>query len=147
MPIRSAPLLLLFFALGCASDVQKYSVSVKNETTTGITLNLAKDVPQAESVWASPEDIDNGGVMVTPNTRLGIADVPPGKTGTVKDIAGHFPSGTHAVLRIYRGTKLLQRELLAMKPGKDRKDVLLKPGDNRFVIREGEAGLSVDLAP
>jgi hypothetical protein len=118
---------------------------VKNDSVSGITLNLAKDVPQTEDVWASPEDIDDGRVRVTPDTRLGLADVPPGKTGTVNDIAGHFGNGTHAVLRIYRGTKLLQKELLAMKPGPDRKDILLKPGENRFIVRDGKGSLSVDV--
>ena len=40
------------------SSVRTYSVSVKNETMSSLTLNLAKDAPQNEAIWASPEDID-----------------------------------------------------------------------------------------
>jgi hypothetical protein len=147
MLMRLAPLALLTFTVGCSFDVRSFSVSARNDTKSYLTLNLAKDVPQKEDLWASPEDIDENRVMVTPDTELGIVTVPPGKTATKGDISGHFPNDERAILRIYRGKDLPMRELLAMQPGADRQDIVLKPGDNRFVIHDRGGKLSVDRAP
>jgi hypothetical protein len=138
------PLVLLIFVAGCDPTVRSYNLAVKNDTVSPLTLNLAKDVPQHEALWASPEDIDEERVRVTPETELGIVVIPPGKTATRTGITGHFEHGAQAVLRIYRGKDLLQRELLAMKPGNDRADVILKPGNNRFVVRDYHGALSIE---
>jgi hypothetical protein len=143
MLIRFASCLLLSLLAGCSTDTLTFSVSVKNDTEWPITLNLAKSVPQTEELWASPEDLDTNRVLLTPNTRLGMVDVPPGKTGTVTNVSGHFSNGARAILRVYRGKNLLQKELLNMKVGADRQDVDLKPGENRFVVHDEHGKLSI----
>ena len=147
MLMRLAPLVFLAFVVGCSPDVRNFSVSAKNDTKFNLTLNLAKDVPQREELWASPEDLDEDRVMFTPDTQLGVVTVPPGKTATKDDISGHFPNNERAILRIYRGKDLPMRQLLAMQPGADRQDVALKPGDNKFVVHDIDGKLSVDRVP
>ena len=147
MLIRPVPLVLLALTVGCSPDVRNFSVSAKNDTKSFLTLNLAKDVPQKEELWAAPEDIDEDRVLVTPYTQLGIVAVPPGKTASKADISGHFPNRQKAMLRIYRGKDLPMRQLLGMQPGADRQDVTLKPGSNKFVVHEVDGKLSVDRVP
>ena len=71
--------------------------------------------------------------------RLGIAVVPPGKTGTVENVSGQLEEHTQAVLRVYRGKDLLQRERLEIKLGIDRQDVVQRPGDidSSYTITRG----------
>jgi hypothetical protein len=140
---RCLTLLLLSSLLGCSPDSRSYSVSVKNETVSYLTLNPAKDVPQNEPLWATPEDLDQERVMMRPSTELGAVTVPPGKTGSAHNLTGHFPGNTQAILRVYRGKDLLLRELLNMQPGVDRQDVVLQPGENKFVVRDYQGGLTV----
>jgi hypothetical protein len=144
---RLTPLIFLTLTVGCATDVRNFSISAKNDTSSYITLNPAKDVPQNEDLWASPEDLDQDRVRFTPETNSAVVVVPPGKTASTGDLSGHFPEHVQAILRVYRGKDLPLRELVAMQPGTDRQDVVLQPGGNRFVVHEFDGKLSVERLP
>src|SRR5438874_5111820 len=110
----------LIFAVGCSPDSQSYSVSVRNETDTPVTLILTKDRPQTEEMWASPEDLITGRAVEVPGHRTGWVELPANKTANLPSTSGEFPRGVHAVLRVYRGNRLKIKELEIMNPGPDR---------------------------
>ena len=85
-----------------------------------MTLFLTKDGPPAEEGWYSPEEL----VKISgAQPRYDLAFVPPGKTGFTDKLAGTFPSGTHAVLRVYPGEKEVYD--LAKTPPDQRTDFIL----------------------
>jgi hypothetical protein len=141
---RAAILLLLFVAVGCGPESRIYNVSVKNETDGPLTLDLAKDGPPPEEAWATPEQIADGSVRISPTSRLGFNTLQPGVTQNAAKIPGQFNSGSHALLRVYRGANLQVREMLVIKPGPNRQDVVLTPGDNRFIVHDKAGQLSID---
>ena len=52
------------------------------------------------------------------------------------------------MLRVYRGDRLHMRELLIMKPGPDRADVVLVEGENRLVVHDKDAKqLTIEVLP
>ncbi|MDB5300622.1 MAG: hypothetical protein JWO87_2285 [Phycisphaerales bacterium] len=140
MLIRPIPLFLLLLVAGCAST-STYSVSLKNQTPRPITAVMTKDGPPFEKGWASPEDVAADRIL--PDEVSGLQVIPEGKTGTNNGLSGQFDKGTHAVLRVYDG-KPLPSEMLRTKPGRSRVDIVLKPGENRFVARETADGLIVE---
>ncbi|MDB5355920.1 MAG: hypothetical protein JWN24_2373 [Phycisphaerales bacterium] len=140
MLIRSIPLFVLLVVAGCEPSAT-YSVSLKNQTPRPITAIMTKDGPPFEKQWASPEDVAADRVM--PDEVSGMQVIPEGKTGTNNGLSGHFDKGTHAVLRVYDG-KMLPSEMLRTKPGRDRVDTVLKPGENRLIVRETTDGLIVE---
>jgi hypothetical protein len=146
MPNRFAALLLMFAAVGCGTQTRMYSVSVKNDTGGPLTLDLTKDGPPTEDAWASPEDIADGRVKVSADTRLGFNTLQAGATQTANDIPGKFDSGIHALLRVYRGGNLQVNEMLAIKPGPNRQDMVLAPGGNSFVVHDKAGQLSLEPA-
>lgn len=150
----SSALLLALLALGCSHHdpnepkKETYSLSVRNQSDFGVTLNLVKDAPQSEDAWASPEDLDTDRVRMTPNTKLGVVDnLPPGKTATIDEVTGTFPPGVHAFLRVYKGTSIHLKEMLVIKPGDMRQDVPLHPGKNRFVVTSSDGKIIVTAIP
>ena len=144
---RLALFLLPFAVVGCGSQTRMYSISVKNETNGPLTLDLTKDGPPVQEAWASPEDIADGRVRVTADSKLGFNTLQPGATQTANNIPGKFDSGIHALLRVYRGGNLAVRDMLPVKPGPNRQDMVLAPGGNSFVVRDKAGQLSLDPFP
>ncbi len=131
----------LMLLAGCGST-KSFRVEVKNETPQPVTLWLTKDGPPSEDGWRSPEELGKMPADSRPNYDLAI--VPPGKTGFTDEVSGDFPSGTHAVLRIYEGELELFHILQAEKTGGvKRADVPLKPGSNKFEVTADSQGLVV----
>lgn len=139
------PLLLsmALLLIGCAPTSRTFNISVANETGGPVTLDLTKDGPPVEEAWASPEDIASGRIKVTEASRLGINSIAAGRTQSVRDLPGQFPSDTHAILRVYRGGDLTIKQMLSIAPGPDRQDVPLSPGDNRLVVKDQDGKLAV----
>ena len=144
---RSWTVGLLLLAIGCAPESRTFNVSVKNDAAVPVTIALTKDGPAYEEAWASPEDIRDGRIKLIAQSKLGFATIKPGTAASVRDISGQFNGGTHALLRVYRGSDLDVSHMLAMKPGADRQDVVIKPGDNHFVVADKSGNLSVEPTP
>jgi len=124
---------LLSIVVGCKST-QTYEVSVHNLTARPITLWLTKDGGSAEQGWVSPEQLlaaRNGDEL-----DYDKADVPPGKTGYIDKISGHFDKGVHAILRVYRGDQSLDEILRDTKSQLPRVDYPLTPGKNHLAVTE-----------
>jgi len=133
--------LLLFAIMGCSGGTRHFKVSIKNELPRPVTIALTKDGPPFEAPWASPEDV--AARRATPDTASGFRVVDPGRTASVNDIVGRFEKGSKAVLRVYSGSMTF-REMLDTAPGSNRVDVILTPGQNQFVVREGSQGIRVE---
>ena len=134
---------VLGLVVGCSSQTQTYSISLKNDLPRPITIALTKSGTPLEAQWAAPEDVVAR--RVTPEDATGIQIIKPGKTASVKNIGGHFDKGSEAVLRVYAGPMDF-KEMLNTAPGPNRVDVLLAPGRNDLVAREGPNGLRVEPA-
>ena len=129
------------FLAGCGST-KSFKVEVKNQSSQPVTLWLMKDGPPAEDGWRSPEEL--GLMPQDSRPTYDLAIIPPGKTGYTDRVSGKFPSGTHALLRIYAGELELYHMLQAERGGKaKRADVPLKPGDNRFTVADESGNLIV----
>jgi hypothetical protein len=139
-PIMPAFLACLF-AFGCSSDMKSFDVTVKNNTAYPIMLWLTKNGPPEEDGWVSPETLASSdrprrplpGVVIDPGMRLG--------TGSV---SGKFAAGTNAILRLYaHATRLADLlDYPAPAPGR-RRDVVLQPGTNNFIISDDPEPLSI----
>ncbi|MEA2709478.1 MAG: hypothetical protein QOF78_2079 [Phycisphaerales bacterium] len=137
-----AYLMLIFVLAGCGAG-KSYQVEVKNQTNGPVTLWLTKDGPPKEDGWYSPEEIDAMPENARPAYDLAI--VPPGKTGFTGKVAGEFPKGTAAVLRVYEGSKELFHIVEDAKAGRqNRSDHVLKPGMNRLSVVEHSGRLVVE---
>jgi hypothetical protein len=122
---------------GCNPSQKSFQVSVRNDTQTPVTLWLTKDGPPAEVGWLSPEQLASD----PEHASYDLAFVPPGRTGSTPKMTGNFPSGTHAVLRVYKGEKELFYILQDAKAGTEqRTDYVLKPGANRLAVEEQPGG-------
>ncbi|HWE03640.1 MAG TPA: hypothetical protein VG326_14640 [Tepidisphaeraceae bacterium] len=143
---RLCVLLLMLVAVGCGPESRSYSVSVKNDTDGPLTLNLTKDGPPAEAAWAAPEDIADGRIKVSADSRMGFNTLQAGATQAANGVSGQFNPGVHALLRVYRGGNLQVRDMLAIKPGPNRQDLVLAPGGNSFVVRDKAGQLSIEPA-
>ena len=109
-------LLAMFAGVGCSPEDHYYSVSVKNDTDTPVTLIQTKDVPQTETMWASPEDLVAGRAVEMPDRKSGTVELPPHKTVTLPTVRSDVRDHSHAILRVYRGDRLLMKYLLNMHP-------------------------------
>lgn len=118
--------------VGCGPKLQSYSIVVKNESTTPMTVWLTKDGPPPEAGWLSPEQIAMTG-RKSDDPISGVV-IPPGKTAEIPSISGRFASGTQAVLRVYYGQKLFNDLLASGSGSASRTDVRLTPGQNQILI-------------
>lgn len=133
---------LLLAAVGCGSN-KSFQVELKNQTAQPVTLWLTKDGPPAEEGWFSPEQLGEMPKDARPGYDLAI--VPPGKTGFTGKVAGEFPEGTNAVLRVYEGQLELFHILEAEKTGgAARADVPLKAGANKLRVTNVDGKLVVE---
>lgn len=128
---------LALFALGlivtgCGPTTRSFSVVVKNESATPMTLWLTKDGPPAEGGWLSPEQIAMTGRSAD-DPVSGVV-IPPGKTAEIPSVEGKFDSRTNAVLRVYHGQRLFNDLLAASAGGATRTDIRLAPGANTVII-------------
>src|SRR5438477_12897267 len=104
--------------LGCGAT-RSFQVEAKNQTARPITLWLTKDGPPAEDGWRTPEDLA-AAAGVAHEPRYDFAVVEPGRTGYTDRVTGKFPSGTHAVLRVYDGAVTYFQIAEAAKTHSDR---------------------------
>jgi hypothetical protein len=128
--IVGAAVLLVTLVTGCART-ENFDVTVRNSTTSPVTLALTKDGPPFEALWASPEDL----AIQSPKAeeKHGYVVLPPGKEGDVS-LQGKFDKGTRGYLRVYRGD-LQVSEMNAIKSDSpNRVDLPLSSGRNVFVI-------------
>jgi hypothetical protein len=133
-------LFVMTSGVGCASS---YQVELKNQTTQSVTLWLTKDGPPPEEGWYSPEQLAT--MPADLRAAYDLAIVPPGRTATTEPMAGEFPRGTNAVLRVYEGEKELFHILEDAKAGRERRiDKTLKKGMNRFVAVERDGRIAVE---
>ncbi len=133
-------LFVMTLSVGCASS---YQVELKNQTTQAVTLWLTKDGPPPEQGWYSPEQLAT--MPADLRATYDLAIVPPGRTATTEPMAGEFPRGTNAVLRVYEGEKELFHILEDAKAGRERRiDKTLKKGMNRFVAVERDGRIAVE---
>lgn len=132
-PVSALLATLLLVAGGC-SDVEKrsYSVDVKNDSRTPVTVWLTKTGPVYENNWKSPEEL----AIETRRAGETIAGVvvPPGKTATVGPVQGKFAPNSLAVLRVYVGQHNFSELLAISKGAPDRRDLELRAGHNGFQV-------------
>ena len=126
----SVSLLLAAIVTGCART-EKFDLTVRNSTTSPITLALTKDGPPFEPLWASPEDL----AIQSPGAdeKHGYVVLPPGKEGDVS-VQGKFDNGTRGYLRVYRGDLQVSEMNAIRSDSPNRLDLRLSPGRNVFVI-------------
>jgi hypothetical protein len=137
--LRTTPaLLIVALLLGCNSAKRSYQVVLHNESPRSVTVWLTKSVPTDEAGWRAPEDVAIN--RLGRREPVGGVVIPPGKTGQTRALAGKFPRGIDAVLRVYVGQYGFD-DLLAISRGHpDRMDVYLQPGRNELVLKfEGGA--------
>jgi len=125
---------LSIFLSACNSKT--YQVTVINQTTSPITVGVVKNHGPYEegltpieqiAIESSLESVGPWGFVI-----------PPGKTADTKPVSGKFPSGTHAYLRIYRGTATNAELISVSASNPHRLDILLFPGTrNEIIVKEG----------
>jgi hypothetical protein len=130
---------MLLFAGGCFTETRSYSISVKNELSTPVSICLTKAHGPPERGWESPEELIQPPHPASDQKPPG-AMIPPGKTAE-RVVQGDFdPSRGRAFLRVYAGTPNLT-EMNAISPGSaDRMDIPLDPGLNQIEIKTAETG-------
>jgi hypothetical protein len=137
-------LLLLTLTVGCATTQTRiYRVTVRNKTDGPITVGLTKNGPPQEPGWLSPEEMTDIPPSRRPDHWGQVVD--PGMKASVK-VQGHFESGVHAFLRVYRGNAPIDH-LLAMSHGTgSRADIALTPTVvNDFTIEERDGRITPRL--
>jgi hypothetical protein len=135
-----ASLLLLITATGCFTETRTYSMSVRNQLATPVSVCVTKDYGPEEPLWESPEEMIEPPHPATDQTPPGKV-IPPGKTLTAPPFTGKFdPDRGRAYLRIYYGTPTLTQMNAIDAGNPDRLDVPLDEGFNRIEIKPGEGG-------
>jgi hypothetical protein len=135
-------LLLLLTCAGCEfAKQQTFSIHVRNTTSQPAMLWLTKEGPPPEAGWESPEAMALRGARST--EPLPGVIVPAGQQATAT-VRGNFYRNTFAMLRVYVGVTDLDSILATGPRNRDRVDVELAPGENRFRI---EAGPPVKVVP
>jgi hypothetical protein len=137
--------LLAAIATGCMADKRTYQITVKNQTSTPLTIGQVKEGYPYEELWASPEDLaldsPRGGDQI-----WGVI-VAPGKARTTEPFEGRFDARASAWLRVYLG-RLTFSELLAISSrSPNRVDVRLHPGRNTVVITQSNGALGFTIEP
>jgi hypothetical protein len=108
-------------------------VAVKNQTDGWLTVGLIKQGGPIQTDWESPE-------AALANNRKPSAvmweQVPPGKTADTGPIKGRFFRKSEAVLRVYEGKLGLEGMLAISRGQKNRIDIPLHVGLNRFQVEQ-----------
>jgi len=133
-------LILLLTATGCFTETRTYSMAVRNQLASPVSVCVTKDYGPYEKMWESPEEMIEPPHPASDQTPPGMV-IPPGKTLNAPPFTGKFvPDRGRAYLRIYFGTPTLT-QMNAISPGNpDRLDVPLDEGLNRIEIKTGEDG-------
>ena len=133
-------LALIIFLPGCFTETRTFSMSVKNELATPVSVCVTKTHGPSQRGWESPEELIAPPRPASEQTPPGIV-IPPGKTLNASRFTGEFdPDRGRAFLRVYAGTPNLTG-MNAISPGSaDRMDVPLDQGLNRIEIKQAENG-------
>jgi hypothetical protein len=138
---------MLCSAVGCATRSETYSVSVKNQTTTPLTIGFTKEGPPYQDQWMAPEDIAVDRMVKPELYSWGIL-LEPVKTATTKDdMTAKLQGDTLAYLRVYRGHLNLLQILAISSGSSSRVDLPLMPGNNSVVIIERDGKLAAIKGP
>ncbi|MCC6423053.1 MAG: hypothetical protein IT447_06195 [Phycisphaerales bacterium] len=141
------PLAALLLMVGCASNRQEtFELSVKNQTSTPISIWLTKDGPPDEQGWESPEQL----ALLPQTTTFSFTTVEPGKVAHAGPLTGQFAPGVNAWLRVYQGLHTLDEILAISRGSHDRLDYLTLPGKHRLTIVEQDGRLiaqETDIQP
>lgn len=129
---------LVLLLVGCGQK-KTYQVEVRNDTRRPFTLWLTKDGPPTEEGWLAPEDL--AASRAERELQYDFQVVEPTRTGYTGKLAGEFPKGTNAVLRVYDGTPNYLDMAKAGAAG--RADHVLKPGNNRLRVSEQSGQLVI----
>lgn len=135
-------LMLLSLAGGCV-QTRTYSVAVRNDSATPITVGLAKVGRPYERHWASPEEA----AMEADSELEGAWDsivIAPGRVETAGSVKGKFDADARATLRVYGGARPLSRVLAVSRGNPRRIDLNLSPGPNSFIVSERNGRLVAD---
>jgi hypothetical protein len=134
--LSSFPLLLLCFAIGCASNVEtrQYQVTVQNDSSKPVTVWLTKNGEMYEDTWKAPEDY----AIESPHAKDPVTGVvvPPHKTADTSVMTGKFRPETDAILRVYPGQLTFNEILASNRDNGGRQDLVLQPGHNDVIITD-----------
>ena len=139
--MRWTCLLLLAVAIGAGcggSNKQTYNVVVHNRSELPVMVWLTKDGPPAEKGWYTPEEfVQAPGDAPSPGVQL-----PAGKTADTGKVSGSFPSGTNAVLLVFKSGPSAD-----LPGGSEPVSVKLQPGKNELAVSTDASGkLAVEPA-
>jgi len=139
-PTAAILLMLLFCTTGCFYETRQYSMSVRNELATPVSVCLTKTWGTDEPMWESPEQLAQPPRPASDQTPPGKV-IPPGKTLNAPPFTGRFdPDRGRAFLRVYAGTPNLTQMNAISQGSPDRLDVPLEEGQNRIEIKPAEDG-------
>jgi hypothetical protein len=137
---RIAILLLLLTATGCFNETREFSMSVRNELSTPVSICVTKTHGPQEPMWQSPENLVQPPHPASDQTPPGMM-IPPGRTLNAPPFTGRFdPDLGRAFLRVYAGTPNLTQMNAISAGSPDRLDIPLELGMNRIAIVKGENG-------
>ncbi len=139
-------LLLMTALVGCGTRTEIYSVSVRNDTSTPLTIGFTKKGEPFEEDWMQPEDIALDPQINAETHSWGIL-VPAGKTATTKhDMKATLGDEDIAYLRVYRGHLNMLQILSISRGSPNRIDQPLVPGKNDLDIINRDGKLAVTNA-
>ncbi len=132
--------LTLLGAPGCFSETRTYSMQVKNDLDTPVSVCVTKAHSPPELGWEAPEDLILPPHAPSEQKPPGMV-IPPGKTLTAPPFKGKFdPDRGQAFLRVYMGEPSLTQMNAISVGSPDRLDVPLDPGHNRIIIKPAHDG-------
>jgi hypothetical protein len=132
--VNFVSLALLIFTTGCFEETRTFSVAVRNDLPSPVSVCITKSYGSLESGWESPEDLAEPPHPPSDQKPPGKV-LEPGRTLVREQFTGRFPSERgHAVLRIYAGTPNLTQMTAIDIGSSSRLDVTLNPGPNRIEI-------------
>lgn len=118
--------------VGCAGSTRKtFDVVVHNRSNLAVMVWLTKDGPPVENGWYTPEEF----VKTSPDTPSPGVQLPAGKTADTGKVSGAFPSGTNAVLLVFRSGPSAD-----LPGGSEPLSVTLQPGRNELSVSTDASG-------
>ena len=134
----------LAVSVGC-TETRTYSFALRNGLDRPVRVCLTKSAGPFEPDWESPEQAAGPSHPASYERPPGFV-LPPGKTGSERDVPGTFYRDRgFAVLRVYAGTPSLDRMAATDHGSPDRVDYPLDEGPNNLVLTQSEDGqLHVD---
>lgn len=150
--MRLMPLLLVLVALlviGCAGAPKRtFNVVVHNHADVPIMVWLTKDGPPVEQGWYTPEEF----LKTSPDTPSPGVQLPAGKTADTGNVTGTFPSGTNAILLVFRSGTEADRHgpsqplSVKLQPGKNDLGVNTDQSGRLFVFDAANTGTTRPIA-